>query len=54
MKNTTKFRLRLIISIFLWSIGGYLMGSSFGLQNSFSAELLFSLGALIAFTGFIK
>lgn len=40
------------MKIILWIIGGMTMGHSFACPNSFSAELYFSLGLIIAVLGF--
>lgn len=41
-----------LLRLFLWIGGGYLIGQSFSLHNSFSAEIMFTIGIFIAITGF--
>jgi hypothetical protein len=43
MKSTLKWMLRSSV----WAFSGYLMSCSFSQINSFSAEMLFTVGALL-------
>ena len=54
-KNMNKLIRKFIINstrLGLWIGGGYLMGQSFSSLNSFSAELMFSFGFIMALSGF--